>query len=174
MRMRAVAGLQARCFVIGSLVAGCFIIGAIGMAGRAAAEVNQPSQANQVNQASTAGAVNYDLFPGYGEKHGYPPSASYRAWIVNYRDNKYYYCVANYDLGAPKTPVLSCTLLGAFNPPLQGGPSVKTFQALGGPRGASGTEESLSAFFWQIDQATGQVQFCIPIDGVNCVRTQLP
>ena len=118
--------------------------------------------------------VNYDLFPGYGEKRGFPPMVSYRAWVISYKDNKYYVCVASYDLATPKTPMLQCTLGGSYNPSLLNGPDVKTIQALGGPRGATGTEEARSAFFWQIDQASGKIQFCIPISGTNCVAYQVP
>jgi hypothetical protein len=118
--------------------------------------------------------VNYDLFPGYGEKQGYPPAVHYRAWVISYRDNRYYRCVASYDTSTPTTPSLVCTLDGAFDPPLLSGASVKTLQALGGPGGGPGSDEALSRFFWQIDQATGQIQFCIPISGRNCVAFQIP
>jgi hypothetical protein len=118
--------------------------------------------------------VNYDLFPGYGEKQGYPPAVHYRAWVINYRDNEYYRCVASYETNAPTTPSLTCTLDGAFEPPLLSGANVKTLQALGGPSGGAGSDEALSRFFWQIDQATGQIQFCIPISGRNCVSFKIP
>jgi hypothetical protein len=118
--------------------------------------------------------VNYDLFPGYGEKQGYPPAVHYRAWVINYRDNKYYRCVASYETNAPATPSLTCTLDGSFEPPLLSGANVKTLQALGGPGGGAGSDEALSRFFWQIDQVTGQIQFCIPISGKNCVSFQIP
>ena len=131
------------------------------------------AQALLFSRAAVA-EVNYDLFPGFGEKHGYPPTVTYRAWIVSYKDNKYYVCVARYDLATPKTPALQCALGGSFDPPLLSGANVKTLQALGGPRGAPGTEEAKSDFFWQIDQATGQIQFCIPISGTNCVAYKIP
>jgi hypothetical protein len=115
--------------------------------------------------------VNYELFPGYGDKRGYPPTVDYRAWVINYKDNKYYRCVASYTFGMPATPTLACTLIGSFNPPLMRGANVKTLQALGGP--VDGTGEARAAFFWQIDQETGQIQFCIPIHGTNCAVFQI-
>jgi len=125
--------------------------------------------------AATAEAeVNYDLFPGYGSKQGYPPIVHYRAWVISYRDNKYYRCVASYEASAPAQPTLVCRLGGSFDPPLLAGANVKTLQALGGPSAGPGTDESQSSFFWQIDQATGQVQFCMPVLKVNCVASQIP
>lgn len=118
--------------------------------------------------------VNYDLLPGYGNKHGYPPTVTYRAWVLSYRDNKYYSCLATYDFVNPTTPTLTCRPMGSFEPPLLSGDHVKTLQALGGPPSGFGTEENLSVFFWQIDQTTGQVQFCMPIANINCVAFQIP
>ena len=118
--------------------------------------------------------VNYDLLPGYGTKHGYPPTVTYRAWVLSYRDNKYYGCVATYDFVTPTTPTLICRSIGSFEPPLLSGDHVKTLQAPGGPSGGFGSEEILSVFFWQIDQSTGQIQFCIPVAGINCVAFQIP
>lgn len=118
--------------------------------------------------------VNYDLFPGYGGKQGYPPIVNYRAWVLSYRDNKYYICVASYEVAAPATPKLMCTLGGSFDPPLLSGANVKTFQARGGPRGGSGNEEAQSGFFWQIDQVAGQIRFCIPVPKINCAAFQMP
>jgi hypothetical protein len=118
--------------------------------------------------------VNYDLLPGYGNKRGYPPTVTYRAWVVSYRDNKFYSCIATYDFDNPATPTLSCRATGSFEPPLLNGAHVKTVQAPGGPPGGPGTEENLSVFFWQIDQVTGQVQFCIPVANINCVAFQVP
>jgi len=117
--------------------------------------------------------VNYDLFPGYGEKQGYPPAVNYRAWVISYRDNKYYRCVGSYDANAPATPTLVCTLDGAFDPPLLSGANVKTLQALGSPTGGAGSDEALSRFFWQIDKTTGEIRFCIPIPGKNCAAFQI-
>ena len=31
-----------------------------------------------------------------------------------------------------------------------------------------------SIFFWQIDQATGKIQFCLPVANINCVAFQIP
>ena len=118
--------------------------------------------------------VNYDLLPGYGDKHGYPPKVTYRAWVLSYRDSKFYSCFATYDFVAPATPTLVCGLKGSFEPPLLSGPNVKTLQAPGGPPGGVGSEESLSIFFWQIDQATGKIQFCLPVANINCVAFQIP
>lgn len=118
--------------------------------------------------------VNYDLLPGYGNKRGYPPTVTYRAWVVSYKDNKFYSCIATYDFDNPATPTLSCRAAGSFEPPLLNGAHVKTMQAPGGPPGGPGTEENLSVFFWQIDQVTGQVQFCIPVANINCVAFQIP
>src|SRR5271167_4518648 len=73
--------------------------------------------------------VNYDLLPGYGTKHGYPPTVTYRAWVLSYRDSKYYTCLAAYDFVTPTTPTLSCRPLGSFEPPLLSGDNVKTLQA---------------------------------------------
>jgi len=47
--------------------------------------------------AAVSAQVNYDLLPGYGDKHGYPPKVTYRAWVLSYRDSKYYSCSATYD-----------------------------------------------------------------------------
>jgi hypothetical protein len=130
-----------------------------------------PSAASaQVNSAQ----VNYDLFPGFGEVRNYPPIVKYRAWVLSYRDSKYYSCLATYDFVRPATPALSCSLGGTFNPPLMSGANVKTLQALGSPFAGTSTEEPLSSFFWQIDQATGQLQFCMPVAGVNCVGFRIP
>jgi hypothetical protein len=118
--------------------------------------------------------VNYDLLPGYGNKHGYPPTVTYRAWVLSYRDNKLYSCLATYDFTNPTTPTLTCNPTGSFEPPLLNGAHVKTLQAPGGPPSGLGTEENLSVFFWQIDQVTGQIQFCMPIAGINCVAFQIP
>lgn len=118
--------------------------------------------------------INYDLLPGYGSKHSYPVVVSYRAWVISFRDNKYYACVASYDPAAPATPILNCTLGGSFEPPLLTGANIKTVHTLGGPRSGRGTEEALSAFFWQIDQMSGRVQFCVPIDKLNCATFQIP
>jgi hypothetical protein len=118
--------------------------------------------------------VNYDLLPGYGTKYGYPPTVTYRAWVLSFKDNKYYGCVATYDFVAPTTPTLFCRPMGSFEPPLMSGDHVKTLQAPGGPSGGVGSEEILSVFFWQIDQSSGQIQFCIPVANINCVRFQIP
>jgi hypothetical protein len=118
--------------------------------------------------------VNYDLLPGYGTKHGYPPTVSYRAWVLSYRDSKFYSCIAAYEFDSPKTPTLICRPMGSFEPPLLSGPNVKTLQAPGGPPSGFGSEEILSVFFWQIDQATGQIQFCMPVASINCVAIQIP
>jgi hypothetical protein len=118
--------------------------------------------------------VNYDLLPGYGTKYGYPPTVTYRAWVLSFRDSKYYNCSAMYDFVTPTTPALSCRPMGSFDPPLLSGDHVKTLQAPGGPPGGVGSEETLSVFFWQIDQVTGQVQFCIPAANINCVAFQIP
>ena len=118
--------------------------------------------------------VNYDLLPGYGTKHGYPPTVTYRAWVLSFRDNKFYGCLATYDFVTPATPTLTCRPAGSFEPPLMSGAHVKTLQAPGGPPGGIGSEEILSVFFWQIDQATGQIQFCIPVENINCVAFQIP
>ena len=118
--------------------------------------------------------VNYELLPGYGIKHGYPPTVNYRAWVLSYRDSKYYGCLATYEFVTPTTPTLICRPIGTFDPPLLSGDHVKTLQAPGGPLGGFGSEEILSIFFWQIDQSTGKVQFCIPVDNINCVAFQIP
>jgi len=117
--------------------------------------------------------VNYDLFAGYGDKRGYPPIVVYRAWVLSYKDSKYYICGATYDFVAPKTPTLTCSFGGSFDPPLLSGAQVKTLQAPGSPSRGAASEESLSAFFWQIDQATGQIQFCMPVVKINCVAFQI-
>jgi len=116
--------------------------------------------------------VNYDLFPGHGGKAGYPPVVNYHAWIISYRDSKFYSCVASYDVSAPATPVLICKLGGSFNPPLLSGANVKTFQALGASD--ANNDEAQSGFFWQIDQVTGQTRFCMHGVEINCVAFQLP
>jgi hypothetical protein len=113
--------------------------------------------------------LNYELFPGFGEVRNYPPIVKYRAWVLSYRDSKYYNCLATYEFVRPATPTLSCGLGGTFNPPLMSGANVRTLQAPGSPFAGTNTEEPLSSFFWQIDQATGQLQFCMPVTGVNCV-----
>jgi hypothetical protein len=118
--------------------------------------------------------VNYDLLPGYGTKHGYPPTVTYRAWVLSYRDSKYYDCIASYDFVTPTTPTLTCRPLGSFEPPLLSGDHVKTLQAPGGSPGSVGSEEPLSVLFWQIDQSTGKIQFCIPVSNINCVAFQIP
>jgi hypothetical protein len=118
--------------------------------------------------------VNYDLLPGYGTKHGYPATVNYRAWVLSYRDSKYYSCLATYDFVAPTTPTLICNPMGSFEPPLLSGDHVKTLQAPGGPPSGIGNEETLSVFFWQIDQSTGKIQFCIPVANINCVAFQIP
>jgi hypothetical protein len=118
--------------------------------------------------------VNYDLLPGYGDKHGYPPKVTYRAWVVSYRDNKFYSCFATYDFVTPATPTLICSQKGSFEPPLLSGAHVKTLQAPGGPPGGVGSEEGLSVFFWQINQATRKIQFCMPVANINCVAFQIP
>jgi hypothetical protein len=118
--------------------------------------------------------VNYDLLPGYGIKHGYPPTVNYRAWVLSFRDSKYYSCLATYDFVTPTTPTLICNLIGSFEPRLLSGDHVKTLQAPGGPPGGFGGEEVLSVFFWQIDQSTGKIQFCIPVANINCVAFQIP
>jgi hypothetical protein len=126
------------------------------------------------SSAAQSSQINYDLFPGYGGKQGYPPHVDYRAYVVSYRDNKYYVCVASYDLVRPASPTLTCTLGGSFDPPLLNGADVKTVQALGGPRAGPSTEEALASFFWQIDQTNGKVQFCMPIQQMNCAAFQIP
>jgi hypothetical protein len=123
--------------------------------------------------SAASAQVNYELFPGFGEVRNYPPIVKYRAWVLSYRDSKYYNCLATYDFVRPATPALSCTLGGTFDPPLMSGANVRTLQALGSPFAGASTEEPLSSFFWQIDQATGQVQFCMPVAGVNCVGLRI-
>ena len=116
--------------------------------------------------------VNYDLFPGHGGKVGYPPIVNYHAWVLSYRDSKFYSCVASYEYNAPATPTLACRLGGSFNPPLMSGANVKTVQALGSPNASD--DEAQSSFYWQIDQATGQTQFCMPGPKINCVAFKIP
>lgn len=116
--------------------------------------------------------VNYDLFPGHGGKVGYPPKLTYHAWLLSYKDGKSYACVATYDFNAPTTPNLICNLEGKFDPPLLHGANVKTLQALGSPN--ANNDEPLSSVFWQLDQATGQIQFCMRGPKINCVAFQLP
>jgi len=118
--------------------------------------------------------VNYDLLPGYGTKHGYPPTVTYRAWVLSFRDSKYYDCIASSDFVTPTTPTLTCRPLGSFEPPLLSGDHVKTLQAPGGSPGSVGSKEPLSVLFWQIDQSTGKIQFCIPVPNINCVAFQIP
>jgi hypothetical protein len=125
------------------------------------------------SSGAASAQVNYDLLPGYGTKHGYPPTVNYRAWVLSYRDSKYYDCIASYDFVTPTTPTLSCRPLGSFEPPLLSGDHVKTLQAPGGSPGSVGSEEPLSVFFWQIDQSTGKIQFCIPVANINCVAFQI-
>jgi hypothetical protein len=122
--------------------------------------------------AQASAQVNYDLFPGHGGKVGYPPVVNYHAWIISYRDSKFYHCVASYDVITPATPRLICSLSDSFNPPLLRGANVKTFQALGTPN--ANNDEAQSGFFWQIDQATGQGQFCMHGVKINCVAFQVP
>ncbi len=117
--------------------------------------------------------VNYGLFAGYGIKRGYPPIVNYRAWVISYKGNKYYDCIARYDATVPATPSLDCELGGSFDPPLLTGSDVKTVQALGSPRAGRGTDEAQAGFFWQIDQASGKIQFCIPIQKLNCATFQI-
>jgi hypothetical protein len=116
--------------------------------------------------------VNYELFPGHGGKVGYPPVVNYHAWVISYRNSKFYACVASYDVSKPATPTLVCPLGGSFNPPLLSGANVKTFQAIGAT--SANNDEAQSGFFWQIDQATGQTQFCMHGVAVNCVAVQIP
>ncbi len=116
--------------------------------------------------------VNYDLFPGHGGKVGYPPVVNYHAWVISYRDSKFYNCVATYDVITPSTPRLICKLGGSFDPPLLTGANVKTLQALGTTD--ANNDEAQSGFFWQIDQATGQTQFCMHGVKINCVTFQIP
>jgi len=116
--------------------------------------------------------VNYELFPGHGGRVGYPPVVNFHAWIINYRENKYYSCIARYDVNTPTTPTLFCMLADSFNPPLLRGANVKTFQALGSPN--ANNDEAQSGFFWQIDQVTGQTQFCMHGVKINCVAYQIP
>lgn len=124
--------------------------------------------------SAVSAQVNYDLLPGYGDKHGYPPTVTYRAWVLSYRDNKFYSCFASYNFVTPSTPTLICSLKGTFEPPLLSGDHVKTLQATAGPPGGIGSEESLSVFFWQIDQATGQIRFFMPVANINCAAFQIP
>jgi len=116
--------------------------------------------------------VNYDLFPGHGGRVGYPPVVNYHAWVISYRDNKYYSCVASYDVNTPATPTLICNLGDSFNPHLLSGANVKTLQALGSPN--ANNDEAQSGFFWQIDRITGQTQFCMHGVKINCVAFQIP
>jgi hypothetical protein len=116
--------------------------------------------------------VNYDLFPGHGGKVGYPPIVNYHAWVLSYRDSKFYSCVASYEYNTPATPKLVCRPGGSFDPPLLSGANVKTVQALGSPNASD--DEAQSSFYWQIDQATGQIQFCMPGPKINCVGFQIP
>jgi hypothetical protein len=68
------------------------------------------------------------------------------AWVLSFKDNKYYGCVATYDFDTPTTPALVCRPMGSFEPPLMSGDHVKTLQAPGGPYGGVGSEEILSVF----------------------------
>ena len=97
---------------------------------------------------------------------------NYHAWVISYKDNRFYNCVASYDVTSPSTPTLVCKLGGTFNPPLLSGPNVKTFQALGTTD--ANNDEPQSGFFWQIDQTTGQTQFCMHGVDVNCISAQMP
>jgi hypothetical protein len=116
--------------------------------------------------------VNYELFPGHGGKKGYPPIVYFHAWVLSYKESKSYSCVASYVFGSPTTPTLKCNLTVSFHPSLLTGANVKTFQALGSPN--ANDDEAQSSFFWQIDQATGQIQFCMPGSNINCVTVQIP
>ena len=109
--------------------------------------------------------INYDLFPGYGEKQGYPPSVHYRAWVINYRDNKYYRCVASYETNAPTTPSLTCTLDGAFDPPLLSGANVKTLQALGVPGAAPVPTRPCPAFSGKSTKRPDKYNSAFPYPG---------
>lgn len=116
--------------------------------------------------------VNYELFPGHGGKVGYPPTVNYHAWVISYRSNKYYSCVASYDFIKPATPTLICTPGASFDPPLLSGANVKTFQAIG--TSDANNDEAQSGFFWQIDQAAGHIQFCMHGVKINCAAVQIP
>jgi len=119
--------------------------------------------------------VNYDLLPGYGNKHGYPPTVTYRAWVLSFKDSKYYGCVATYDFVAPATPILVCKPTGSFEPPLLRGDHVKTVaSARRSFRWRWQRRDFIRFFFWQIDQTTGQIQFCIPVANTNCAAFQIP
>jgi hypothetical protein len=152
-------------------IAVLLVTNALCFASAASAQVSGGQvSSGQVDGAQASSAqFNYDLFSGYGEVRNYPPIVKYRAWVLSYKDSKYYSCVASYEFVRPATPALSCNLGGTFNPPLMSGATVKTIQAPGGPFAGAGTEEPQSDFFWQIDRATGQLQFCMPVPGVNCV-----
>jgi hypothetical protein len=107
--------------------------------------------------------VNYDLLPGYGG------GGRSFARVISFRENKIYTCAATTD---PKAaPTLSCTPLPG-NYTLLNGSNVKTIQT----RSTFNTTGPWDAF-WQIDQVSGEVNFCSPgrqPTAQTCVSSKIP
>ena len=90
--------------------------------------------------------VNYELLPGYGQ------GGRYFARVISFKDNKFFNCAATTD---PKAvPILSCTPLPG-NYTFLSGNNVKTVQS----HSNYNTTAPWDAF-WQIDQVSGEVNFC--------------
>jgi hypothetical protein len=93
--------------------------------------------------------VNYELLAGYGQGGA---QRHYFARVISFKDNKFYNCAAITD---PKVaPTLRCTSLPG-NYTFLSGNNVKTVQT----RSSYNTTAPWDAF-WQVDQASGEVNFC--------------
>jgi len=107
--------------------------------------------------------VNYELLPGYGQ------GDRFFARVISFRESKIYNCSATTD---PKAaPALSCTPLPG-NYTLLSGNNVKTVQT----RSSYNTTGPWDAF-WQIDQISGEINFCSPgrqPTSQTCVSSKIP
>ena len=102
---------------------------------------------------TTASAqVNYDLLPGNFTIDG--PDLTWRSEVLNRRDSKLYVCEA-----AAKRERSSITL--TCNPIYFSGTALNGNNVVTIPSRSSDASNPSNWFnFWQIDQSTGEVQFC--------------
>jgi hypothetical protein len=95
--------------------------------------------------------------------------------VLSHKDNKIYFCAARWFTEPPRQFFTLKCAGGEWKGTLLKGPAVKTVVLeLPFPQTRYGLEDT----FWQLDQATGDIQYCSAIPfyqgASNCVRAKIP
>ena len=114
--------------------------------------------------------VNYDLLPGYLSLQQGGNHYRWDAAVLSRKDSKMYHCTA---LSYQQTQISLQCFATAFVGTALNGPHVVTVQ----PINISTPNTGFTGDFWQLDQNTGEIQFCYSVAAPgtpNCARAKLP